>query len=106
MTLIALDLFHIETLQAKMTMYDYYHSMEKLTSNDGTNPPDCYQVFIRICWEYCHLMMLKRGGRGHDPGGASATKNGELVIQCPACPRMAVNLPADWATLPKKDRWV
>jgi hypothetical protein len=106
MTLIALELFHIETLQAKMTMYDYYLSMEKLTSNDGTKPPDRYQVFIRICREYRHLMMLKRGGRGHDPGGASATKNGELAIRCPACPRVMVNLPADWAALSKEDRWV
>jgi hypothetical protein len=81
MTFEALELFHIVTLQAKMTMYDYYRSLERLTRNDGVQPPDRYQVFIRICREYRHLLLLKRGGRGHDPGGVKATKSGDLAVR-------------------------
>ncbi|KAJ7816275.1 hypothetical protein B0H14DRAFT_2374683 [Mycena olivaceomarginata] len=77
-------------------MYNYYQSLVKLTRNDGTKPLDRYQVFIRICRKYRHVMSLKRGGRGHDAGGAEATKPGELVIRCPACPRPGINLPKDW----------
>ncbi|KAJ7896246.1 hypothetical protein B0H14DRAFT_2558175 [Mycena olivaceomarginata] len=74
MTLVALEQFHTATCQAKTMMYNYYQTLVKLTSNDRTKPPDCYQVFIRIC-RYRHLMMLKRGGRRHDPGGARATQS-------------------------------
>jgi hypothetical protein len=104
MTFVALELFHILTLQAKMTMYDYYRSLERLTRNDGVQPPDRYQVFIRICREYRHLLLLKRGGRGHDSGGAKATKSGELAVRCPACPRPGVNLPDDWEMATDEDK--
>jgi hypothetical protein len=104
MTLVALEQFHIVTCQAKTTMYDYYQTLVKLTSNDGTKPPDRYQVFIRICREYRHLMMLKRGGRGHDAGGARATQSGELAVRCPACPRPGVNLPDGWENATKDQR--
>ncbi|KAJ7825975.1 hypothetical protein B0H14DRAFT_3088526 [Mycena olivaceomarginata] len=106
MTFEALELFHIVTLQAKMTMYDYYRSLERLTRNDGVQPPDRYQVFIRICREYRHLLLLKRGGRGHDPGGAKATKSGDLAVRCPACPRPGVNLPDDWEMASNEDKFL
>ncbi|KAJ7336156.1 hypothetical protein DFH08DRAFT_915978 [Mycena albidolilacea] len=106
MTLVALEQFHIVTCQAKTTMYDYYQTLVKLTSNDGTKPPDRYQVFIRICREYRHLIMLKRGGRGHDAGGARATQSGELAVRCPACPRPGVNLPDGWENATKDQRFI
>jgi hypothetical protein len=93
-------------LQAKTTMYDFYQTLEKLTSNDGQKPPNRYQVFIRIMREYRHLKMLKRGGRGHDPDGAAATKPGELAVLCPTCPRPGVNLPDDWEKASKEQRCV
>jgi hypothetical protein len=43
-----------------------------------------------------HLLMLKRSGRGHDPEGATATLQGELAIECPACPHPDRNLPDNW----------
>ncbi|KAJ7720993.1 hypothetical protein B0H16DRAFT_1666372 [Mycena metata] len=106
MTLTSLDRFHVETLQAKTTMYDYYKSLEMLTVNDGRKPLNRYQVFIRICREYRHLMMLKRGGRGHDEGGVEGTKPGQLAILCPACPQPGINLPVDWDKASKEDRFM
>jgi hypothetical protein len=41
-------------------------------------------------------MTLKRGGRGHDPAGIDATSNGELMVECPACPHPGKNLPDGW----------
>jgi hypothetical protein len=40
--------------------------------------------------------MLKRAGRGQDPVGAGATAQGELAVECPACPHPGRNLPNDW----------
>jgi hypothetical protein len=106
MTLLTLEKFHLGTLQAKTTMYDFYRILEKLTSNDGTKPPDRYQVMIRICREYRHLMMLKRGGHGHCREGAMGTKPGELAVWCPACPCPGINLPDDWESASKEDMCV
>jgi hypothetical protein len=46
--------------------------------------------------EWRHLKMLKRAGRGHDPAGVAATREGECAIICPACPQPGINLPPDW----------
>lgn len=40
--------------------------------------------------------MLEQSGPCHDPEGANATSQGELVIKCPACPHPNHNLPANW----------
>lgn len=45
-------------------------------------------------------MMLKRAGRGHDPSGAEGTAEGELAVECPACPHPGHNLPDDWESAP------
>ncbi|KAJ7429706.1 hypothetical protein B0H11DRAFT_2166764 [Mycena galericulata] len=105
-TLAVLDQFHHETLQAKTTMYDFYGILEKLTNNTGDKPPDRYHEWIRMCREYRHLMMLKRGGRAraYDSSGAAGTKSGELAVECPACPRPGINLPDDWESTPPEER--
>lgn len=51
-----------------------------------------------------HLTMLKRAARGHDPLGVEATKEGELAVECPACPHPARNLPAGWDKTPPATR--
>ena len=40
--------------------------------------------------------MLKRAGRGQDPAGVDGTAQGELAVECPACPHPGRNLPDDW----------
>ncbi|KAJ6499891.1 hypothetical protein DFH09DRAFT_945023 [Mycena vulgaris] len=97
----------MQTLQSKVTMYDYYATLEKLTDNaTGDKPPNRYHAFLRMCREYRHLLMLKRAGRGHDPSGVAGTKAGELAIRCPCCPRPGVNLPQDWDKCPPEDAFL
>lgn len=43
-----------------------------------------------------NLMALKRAGQAHDPAGVDATSNGELMVECPACPHPGRNLPDGW----------
>lgn len=47
-----------------------------------------------------HIKMLKRAGRGHDPDGVAATKEGALAVDCPACPQDGRNLPENWRSAP------
>ncbi|KAJ7448726.1 hypothetical protein FB451DRAFT_1343295 [Mycena latifolia] len=97
-TLDVLSTFQQETLQSKMTMYDFYGVLEKLTNNTGIKPPDRYHEWLRMCREFNHAIMLKCRGRAtsYASGGAEATKQGELVLECPACPHPGVNLPEGW----------
>ena len=46
--------------------------------------------------EWCNLKMLKRMGRGLNPAGVAATKEGECTIICPDCPQLGINLPTNW----------
>ncbi|KAK7050119.1 CxC2 domain-containing protein [Favolaschia claudopus] len=105
-TFIALDRFHLLTLQAKITAYNFYTVLERLTDNTGIKPPDRYQVFLRVARQYRHLLMLKRAGRGHDPSGVWGTASGELAVVCPVCPDPSVNLPEGWENAPAEDRFL
>ncbi|KAJ7851884.1 hypothetical protein B0H13DRAFT_1643671 [Mycena leptocephala] len=102
-----LDFFLLQTLQAKTTMYDFYGALEKATNATGVSkPPKQYVEFLCMARQYRHLLMLKRGGRGHAPSGIDGTKPGELAIQCPACPRPGINLPNDWEKAPPESKFL
>ncbi|KAJ7430401.1 hypothetical protein FB451DRAFT_1345936 [Mycena latifolia] len=107
-TLDVLSKFQQETLQSKMTMYNFYSVLEKLTDNTGIKPPDRYHEWLRMCRKFRHAMMLKRAGRAtsYASGGAEATKQGELVLECPACPRPGVNLPEGWEKATPGERFL
>jgi hypothetical protein len=107
-TLTVLEKFHQDTVQSKMTMYDSYAVLEKLTDNVDIKPPDRSHEWIRMCREFRHLLMLLRGGRAeaYSDSGVDGTKLGELAIDCPACPRPGVNLPEGWEKASQEQRFV
>ncbi|KAJ7745164.1 hypothetical protein B0H14DRAFT_2637194 [Mycena olivaceomarginata] len=105
-TFLVLDQFHLHTLQAKTTAYDFYAVLEHLTDNAGVKPPDRYQIFLRMARQYRHLLMLKRAGRGHDSSGVWGTGAGELAIECPVCPDPKVNLPEGWENALPEDQFL
>ena len=108
------------SLQSKLSLYDYYICLERLTDATGTADvnvshrphhfrvrqvnfsKDRYKVFLRMLRMWRHLRMMKRGGRSYDRTGVNGTSPGELAVQCPACPIPSVNLPPNWKSV-KKD---
>ncbi|KAJ3509664.1 hypothetical protein NMY22_g16220 [Coprinellus aureogranulatus] len=91
-----LDFFHELNLQGKTPSYDYYTLLRQsdlLKLGPRISQLNNLNIAIRL-WR--HLQSLKRSGRAHDPQGASATKPGELMVECPACPHPDKNLPNDW----------
>lgn len=110
--------FHLLSFESKISAYEFYHSLARQTDNTGleevkvswssscehvlTNLQDRYHEFLRMTREWRHLQMLKRAGRGHDPGGVENTKEGECALLCPACPHPGKNLPANWADYPEE----
>jgi hypothetical protein len=56
-----------------------------------------------------NLVALKRAGRGQDPLGAEGTAQGELAVECPACPHPGRNLPDNWQEekiMSYVERWI
>ncbi|GBE83267.1 hypothetical protein SCP_0503150 [Sparassis crispa] len=98
---------HLLTTQSKTSGYEFYQSLAQLTDNTSVQTPkDRYPAFMRIMRMWRHLKMLKRAGRGHDPGGVRATKPGACAVLCPACPHPGKNLPPDWEEAPEDQRWL
>ncbi|EMD30795.1 hypothetical protein CERSUDRAFT_60827, partial [Gelatoporia subvermispora B] len=91
-----LNTFHLLTLHAKISLYDFYRSIISKTDNARV-----YKTIYRwneislISRQWRHLKMLKCTGRGHAPGGAATTEKGACAILCPACPQRDINLPKD-----------
>ncbi|KAH6905400.1 hypothetical protein BKA70DRAFT_1373172 [Coprinopsis sp. MPI-PUGE-AT-0042] len=81
----AIEQFQELTLQGKTTLYDYYHTLIR-RCND----------FHNIIRYWRSLLQGKHGGRGQDPAGIDNTAEGELALECPACPHPGKNIPNDW----------
>lgn len=96
-----LSLLHTLALTTKSNTYDFYHALEKLTTNTGLNAPKSrYCALLRMVLQWRHLKLLKRGGRGNEPTGADGTATGELCVMCPSCPRPDINLEKGWNAVP------
>ncbi|TFK78846.1 hypothetical protein K466DRAFT_606615 [Polyporus arcularius HHB13444] len=95
-----LEHYHVQSLQGKISMYDYYEALERMTDNTGTaRVQDRYKAFMRVIVQWRHLKLLKRAGRGHDPTGVNGMQQGELAMRCPACPHPGINLPDNWESI-------
>ncbi|GJF00231.1 CxC2 domain-containing protein [Phanerochaete sordida] len=102
-----LEQFHLLTLQSKLTAYDYYLTLTKLTDRPGLRQRfDRLKPFLRMVREWRHIQLLKRHGRGHEPGGVNATGPGELCTRCPACPLPGFNLPDNWENVSDDLRFI
>ncbi|KAK0237943.1 hypothetical protein EDD85DRAFT_921417 [Armillaria nabsnona] len=101
-----LNLFQVLSFMSKVSAYEFYHTVARLSDNTGLHqPPDCYDSFLRIMHEWRHLRTLKRFGRGHEQGCIEKTQPGELALRCPACPHPHLNLPDRWLHNLQK-RWL
>ncbi|EIW75289.1 hypothetical protein CONPUDRAFT_66284, partial [Coniophora puteana RWD-64-598 SS2] len=102
-----LEFYHILAFESKASAYEVYHTLVRLTDNCGSgNVSDRYRAFMRVAREWACLKMLKRSGRGHDPGGIASTPPGSCAVLCPACPQPGKNLPDDWRTQPPSKQWI
>ncbi|KAL1698469.1 hypothetical protein EV121DRAFT_284741 [Schizophyllum commune] len=103
-----LNQFQLITFQGKLTAYDYYTSLERMTDNPGTEGyKNRYPSFLRCVRIWRYLKLLKRSGRANDQERPpSDVRPGELALPCPACPRPGVNLPEGWESVDPARRYL
>ena len=118
-----LEYAHIISVQSKLSLYNYYISIEILTDATYTsgikvctqqhwNQPakictkNCYWEFLRMVQMWHHLHLLKWGRRAHAETSVNRTSPGELTILCSACPHPNINLLANWTSTVKGSEYV
>ncbi|KZV60139.1 hypothetical protein PENSPDRAFT_540919, partial [Peniophora sp. CONT] len=100
-TFAVLELYQALSIQGKVNSYDFYNGIVRLTDGGGVVAvKTCYKSWTRCGRMFRHLRRAKRAGRGHDAMGVGHTKQGELVVECPACPIVEKNLPEGFADAP------
>ncbi|KAF7342685.1 CxC2 domain-containing protein [Mycena sanguinolenta] len=109
-TISALKFFHAVSLQGKTTVYYFFHALARITDNTGGGSSAFqrrYKLALRVVRQWRNLRALKRGGLGNDPDRcASETRDGELAVECLACPKPGVNLLPDWKNTPLDKRFL
>ncbi|KAF9500747.1 hypothetical protein BDN71DRAFT_1567169, partial [Pleurotus eryngii] len=101
-----LKLFQLLTFGSKVSGFEFYQCLSRLTDNLGDPPTDRYNVFMRIVRQWRHIRAMKRFGREHDPSGVGGTREGECAVLCPACPHPGKNLPTNYSSLPASQAWI
>ena len=107
-----LSFFHELTLQGKVNLYDFYHTLLRVMDNANLSNTVVsyfhlgrirthsfqyqYTEFHCVFWIWRNLMALKHAGHGQDPLGVEGMTQGELAVKCPACLHPGRNLPDNW----------
>ncbi|KAG2006690.1 hypothetical protein CC2G_014446 [Coprinopsis cinerea AmutBmut pab1-1] len=99
--------FQMLSFTSKISAFEFYNALKRRSDNTGTEKiPDRYNAFLRMVHVFRHVRLLKRTGRGHDPGGSWGTAPGECAVLCPACPYPGINLPEGWEKTSKEERYI
>ncbi|KAG6914351.1 hypothetical protein DXG01_000902 [Tephrocybe rancida] len=99
--------FQVMSFMTKISVFEFYQTLVRLTDNGGTEQlPDRYVALLRMIREWWHLKMLKRAGRGYYPDSSRGTAPGECAVLCPACPLPRLNLPVGWERAPLHISWL
>ncbi|KAJ7862390.1 hypothetical protein B0H14DRAFT_3444766 [Mycena olivaceomarginata] len=89
-TIPTLKLFHAVSLQGKTTVYHFFNALAKITDNTSSRAfKRRYQLALRVVREW-----------------PAQTRNGELAVDCIACPKVGVNLPDGWEKAPPEKRFL
>ncbi|KAJ7339721.1 hypothetical protein DFH08DRAFT_1013175 [Mycena albidolilacea] len=89
--------FHLASLESKTAALDYISCLRRLTDNATTaTVPDPYPAFLPASRMYRHLKMTIRLGQAHGIDDLTPYRpEGNLLVHCPVCPEIGVNVNVD-----------
>ncbi|KAJ3510330.1 hypothetical protein NMY22_g16006 [Coprinellus aureogranulatus] len=103
----ALEMFEILQYESKLSPYEFYKAVSRLTDNTGLHTPkDRYPSLLRMVHQWRHTRLMKRSGKGHHPDGVASTTQGECALLCPPCPHPGINMPEGWENEPEATRYI
>ncbi|KAJ7184066.1 hypothetical protein C8R46DRAFT_1208297 [Mycena filopes] len=109
-TFVVLDLFRLLNVVGNVNAHDFVLTLERQTDALGYTGirwmPDRYRAFSRISRQWGFIQRARRAGRAHDAAKLEATKLGEMMVICWACPHDGRNLPPDWRDIDLKYRFL
>ncbi|VDB88002.1 unnamed protein product [Peniophora sp. CBMAI 1063] len=89
----ALDCFTRLSAFGRLNVYDFYRALEASTNGAMLQRvANVRQQLSNCVRQFRHIMMFKRAGRGHEPGGIAGTPPGACAVRCPACPDLKLNM--------------
>ncbi|PBK59996.1 hypothetical protein ARMSODRAFT_1027004 [Armillaria solidipes] len=95
------EFLHLLSLCSKVSVYDFYQTLEKTSANTGMGVSKSrIKMLMHMKLQWAHLKMLKRGGRVHIDSGVARTAPGGLAVLCPSCPCPGINLSDGWENAP------
>ncbi|KAF5346367.1 hypothetical protein D9757_014172 [Collybiopsis confluens] len=102
-----LKFFHMLSFMSKVSVSEYYQTLERMTNNNGTHvPPNRMREMLRIVRQWRHIKLLKRSGIGHRLEGVKDIKPGDLAVRCPPCPHPGINVPEVQTPLDPGREWL
>ncbi|KAJ7035417.1 hypothetical protein C8F04DRAFT_955058, partial [Mycena alexandri] len=107
-----LDLFRLLNVIGNVNAHDFMTALERLTDALASTGirwlavSDPYKAFSRMARQFAFLQRARRAGRAHDAAKLAATKRGEMMVICWACPYDGRNLPPDWRDVDPKYRFL
>ncbi|KAF9029643.1 hypothetical protein BDZ89DRAFT_934226, partial [Hymenopellis radicata] len=105
-TMEMLSLYRRLKVIATVNVRDFVSTLESLSNPFETLwTPDRYKAVGRVSRQWTFMQRARRSGVVLDPGGLAAARPGALIVECWACPRPGVNLPAGWDTVAQKFRY-
>ncbi|KAJ7791305.1 hypothetical protein B0H14DRAFT_3500649 [Mycena olivaceomarginata] len=105
-TISALKLFHAVSLQGKTTRLPFFNALAKLTDNTGGTTVDTSWRF-ELYANGVTFVLSSAGAWATIPTRCTAeTHEGELAVECLACPKAGVNLPEGWEKAPVEVRFL
>ena len=92
-----LDYFRLSNLELKVSAYQFYHLLQRITAPmDPAGVVDLYRELRRLSRLWRWMKRLKWAGYPGNRKPVSEVKAGELSIFCAACPQPGINLPENW----------
>lgn len=96
-TMELLELYRRLKVIATVNVRDFVTTLENMTDPWGTEwTPDRYKELGSMSRQFSYLERVRRAGVCLDEGGLEMAAEGSLAVECWACPRLGVNLPANW----------
>ncbi|KAI9568358.1 hypothetical protein HD554DRAFT_2205055 [Boletus coccyginus] len=84
----SLEIFHLISLESKISTYEYYNALQHVVNNTGLSG----------------IKTIKHAGRAYNPLGLSAMAEGEYAELCPTYSQPRKNLPKNFDRCPEEQQ--